>query len=261
MVLLVTSCGSSPVDDQKDPNTARYGTWSWDGSKWSQLARTNAGKTVYPDQLFYAASVGGLINVKGTRWNGAEWVGNDIAFSLPEPTNDLPASMVVDEANSQLLFFDSNARTIWAWSRGGWTRVLPPSQWPPANSLSSPLGGIRVGAIAYDPTRHVVLMLSCCSPEVSAPESAIWRTSAWDGRALRKVSESPNLVGNYLVPDGLGHMLAFGPKGFIWDGKGWAPLPSESALPDGVESVAADPAHRQIVAVGQGRSWRWHNGT
>lgn len=259
--LLLTSCGPSPVTDQADPNIARYGTWSWDGSKWSQLAPTNQGKTLYADQLFYSATLGGLINVNGTRWNGSSWIRNDIAFSLPAPTDDLPASMVVDEADGQLLFMDPKASTMWAWSHGSWTSVVSPSQWPMANAVSGPSNGINVGAVAYDPARHVVLMLSCCSPEAAAQDSAIWRTSAWDGHTLRKVSESLDLVGDYLVPDGRGRMLAFGPKGFSWDGRSWIPLPSESELPDGVDSMAADPAHQQIVAVGQGRTWRWQKGT
>jgi hypothetical protein len=261
VVMVLSSCGPSSASEPIDPNIGRYGTWSWDGSKWSELAPISHGKTWYADQLFYSADLGGLINLNGTRWNGTAWAVNEIAFSLPVQTNDLPASMVVDEANGQLLFMAPKVSQMFAWSQGSWTSVVSPSQWPTANALSAPLGGIRVGAVAYDPKHHVVLMLSCCSPETAALDRAIWRTSAWDGHTMIKVSESLDLVGNFLVPDGRGDMLAFGPKGFSWDGRDWTPLPAESALPAGVESIAADPAHQQIIAVGQGRTWLWHAGT
>jgi hypothetical protein len=266
LVALLFACSgpspAGPVSVQQDPNGALYGTWAFDGSNWAQLAPNSEAKTLGPrEQLFYSAALGGLIDMDGTKWSGGAWV-SDGKGPILAPLES--GQVTIDEANGQLLRFDPVAKTIWAWSDRGWTSVLPATQWPATNSMS---GGshINVGAVAYDPARKVVLMLSCCSPEAAGLETTNWRTSSWDGMSLTEVSESKDVVAQFLVPDGLGHMLGFGFAGpFSWDGKNWSALKAEASLPVGVQAIGADPAHRQIIAIGIASSgletWAWRDG-
>jgi hypothetical protein len=67
------------------------------------------------------------------------------------------------------------------------------------------------------------------------------------------------------VPDGLGHMLAFGPRdGFSWDGATWTGLGAGAALPNnGVVDVVFDPDRGQDLAISVDhavRIWRWQGG-
>jgi hypothetical protein len=246
-LLLITACGLGGAGSQSDPNNARYGTWLWDGSSWTQLAKTTEGKTFFAHQLLYSVALGGLIDMNGTKWNGSGWVKNEISPTRP-PGNYAypyqPTALVVDEANGQLLFFNPTEKAMLAWSVGSWAPVVTPAEWPDIGALGS-------GGVAYDPDRQEVLIVTYRSGDLV--------TSVWNGHAIiTRARNSGLLLSRFLiVPDGHGHMLAFGQddargptRSFSWDGKAWSPLTSAATLPRYVDSVAFDSAHQQILAVG-----------
>ena len=260
-LLLLAVCGllTTACLGGNGGHSTTYGTWSWDGSRWTQLAVTNQGKTLIADRLFYSTALGGLIDMNGTMWNGSGWVKSD-SVPTPAPVGDgnQETSYVLDEATGELLFLDPNARTMWTWSVHGWGRVVSPSDWPEDRYLNS-------GGVAYDPYALQVLLVTESGFEAE--------TSRWDGtrlQVLERVSQLPHAT-LLIVPDGEGHMMAFGQddsggsptSGFLWDGKTWSVLPATSRLPRGVVSIAFNSPDQEIVAVGSDdganfRTWRWH---
>ena len=234
-----------------------YGTWGWDGSRWTQLAATNQGKTFTADRIFYSTALGGLIAMNGTVWNGSSWVRSD-SVPTPAPVGDgnQETSYVLDEASGELLFLDPNVSTMWAWSVHGWRRVVSPSDWPEDRYLNA-------GGVAYDPYRHEVLIVTESGSEAE--------TSRWDGTTLQvfeRVSQLPH-ARLLIVPDGEGHMVAFGQDdaggsptiGFLWDGETWSPLPATSILPRGVVTMAFGDQEILAVSSDDGANfltWRWH---
>ena len=165
-------------------------------------------------------------------------------------------ALVVDEANGQLLFFDPVGKAMLVWSAGTWVPALSPTSWPAIGSLSS-------GGVAYDPDRHEVLIVTSGAPDLE--------TLTWNGHAFVTLSSHSGLPDSkfFLVPDGRGHMFAFGQddvggptSSASWDGKAWSLLSSAATLPPQVDSVAFDPAHQVVLAVGSGydgifHTWRW----
>lgn len=263
MALLLTECGGSAMTSI---DRTRYGTWLLAGSSWTQLAQTSeippegplAGNSM-GEAIMYWTDYGGLIDSDGTRWDGTSWVVNGAA--LPA----LPSSAIADQetgqtrtvfdaARDELLVLDPEARTIWDMSHGSWKSVLDSSRWPAARNL--------VGA-AYDPARMEVLILSCCDTSTAVPSPQTW---AWDGRDLtQRAALSEGWDRFALVPDGLGHLLAFGPTdGFSWDGQSWTSLGPGAALPNASAiDLVFDPGRAQVVAIATDQSvdvWRWQQG-
>jgi hypothetical protein len=224
---------TAPVNMPVSEDPARYGTWAWDGSTWTQLAPTsfgehNRGGELYPAGLDYWNGLGGLIalawpfpfdpadwaNVE--MWNGSGWVRDDAFPSAPPNVGDLAPSagrlgarLIFDQANDQLAFFDPNVQTIWVWSHGTWVAVVSPERWPLPKAF-------EVHSAAYDPYRQEVLILMCCQPASGPVDDSkpcsygpCNETWAWNGHALTQLSPTliPNDI-NYLVPDSSGHMLA-----------------------------------------------------
>jgi len=253
--LLLTACADST--SAIDP--ARYGTWLWNGSSWSQLAHAGGSEATpapaYPngETLRYWTDLGGLVDADGTRWDGTAWAANVIAYpSIPTGAGSgQQTAWVLDEARDQLLFLDPNSQTLWAWSHGTWKALTTPDQWPKARYLR--------GA-AYDPARQEVLILMCCNVSSPSPAPEAW---AWTGKTFVQRPALPE-DGYELVPDGRGHMLAFGTQAaFSWDGTSWTSLAAGAALRIRQGSVVRDGAHDQIVAIGQdnaGSVSRWQDG-
>lgn len=266
---------------------AKYGTWAWDGSTWTQLSRTSfvehaSGGELYPARLDYWKGLGGLIAMDRTfpfdpttwasveMWTGSDWV-TDAAFPSPPP-NVSDDAVIFDPANDQLISVDTKGQTIWAWLRGSWVSVVPTDQWMPPKTFG-------VAKFAYDPYRQEVLILFCCQPPSGPVDDSkpcsydpCDETWAWNGRALTKRSAAPipNDVGR-LVPDDGGHMLTFGnQQDLSWDGKSWSPLASGLACPKSSVDLTAldmayDAAHKQLIAIGPDTAygfhmWRWIDG-
>jgi len=268
IALVPMGCGPGPSSNQKDPNIGRYGTWSWDGSNWSQLAPSGEKPRFPGEQLFFSPVLGGLISVSyrdwfnnttynGTKWNGVAWVTNDASPAEPPRRGNNTTAMVLDGNNDRIIFIDPNARETLAWSPRGWTSVVSPSEWPTERYVD-------VEGAAYDPDRRNVLIVTCCLFVDSSLATSAW---AWDGHALHVLSPSHPLVGGpfFMVPDGRGHLLAFGKdSSSSWDGVDWSPLATRANLPKDAWSVASDPAHGEIFAAGRGTPfhvWHWQDGT
>ena len=158
LALVVLTCGPGSASSQEAPNSGRYGTWSWDGSRWTQLAPTSEGPRFSGEQLFFSPALGGLISAgyrefdtrtyAGTKWTGAGWVTSDASPTPPPPYEGYKnkTAMVLNDADNRILFIDQNSHTMWAWSQGGWTSVVSPSDWPTARYAD-------VEGAAYDPDR------------------------------------------------------------------------------------------------------------
>lgn len=185
------------------------------------------------------------------------WVASAVTYPprpIPSPIADQQTTLVLDVARDQLLFLDANSQTMSAWSNGTWKEVVSPAQWPKARFLRG---------VAYDPARQEVVILTCCDVARPGPQ-----TSIWTGKALIEAPGLPSVNGYKLVPDGNGHMLAFGDRdGFSWDGHAWSALDGVADLPgNGGVSVVRDDTHGEILAIGQSNNsntidvWRWQDG-
>ena len=262
---LITACGESPGGNF---NPGTNATWLWNGSSWSTLSATDGNSGL---NLVYWKDFGGLVGLKGdwsaVRWNGAHWV-PDSALPGPPPGSSQSlssggseslssSSLVLDEANDQLLAIGLDAKTVWGWSNGAWAPVVLPKQWP---------SGLQMSRLIYDPNRRNVLIFASTTSDPSRAE-----TWTWDGRALKRASPEaiPFAVTEllYVVPDEAGHILALGWNGgFSWDGARWSPVgPACPASRLGQIGMAYDAAHKELIAVGSyedgsAGTWLWQQG-
>lgn len=267
--LILACCG----DSSTSPDNPLFGTWLWNGSSWTQLARSSGSEAkIAPwfsggENLTYWKDFGGLVDADGTYWSGSMWVASAVTYPAsptPSPIADQetgsapgePTALVLDVGRNQLLFLDPNSQTMSAWSNGTWKEVVSPAQWPKARYLRG---------VAYDPARQEVVILTCC--DVAGPGPGP-QTSIWTGKALIQAPGLPSGNGYKLVPDGNGHMLAFGDSdGFSWDGHAWSALGGVAGLPgNGGVSAVRDDTHGEILAVGQSNNsntigvWQWQDG-
>src|SRR2546430_7314705 len=150
--ILITACGEPFGGGASSGRFVRSNaTWLWNGTTWTKLAEDNSALN-----LNFWKDFGGLISYNvsfsgsrdlwiANRWNGANWVSDGMLPEAPplSSTSIQLGDVVLDEANSELLARDTDAKTIWAWSRGAWASVVSPVQWPSAWSYGT--------AFSYDP--------------------------------------------------------------------------------------------------------------
>ena len=271
--LITAGCGATTT--AIDPKL--YGTWLWNGSKWSELAPSNeqgyavVGLTV-AETLWYWRQSGGLTDVDGTSWNGSSWLPNAVGqLGYPPGIASGRTPFVVDQASDQMLVADSFARTIWSYVNGAWKPLVGPEHWPAARQV--------VGA-TYDPRGDVVLLF-CCRVGESTIETWIW-----NGEILMPAAPFPFEHSSQdivlpdgpisMVPDDTGNLVAFGKQpvgpdfrhqpGYAWDGKQWIAENSAAVWPQaGCSSLEYDAVSMQTVCLsyvdGEVSTWIWRHGS
>ena len=196
--IILAACGDSGT-----PNSPLYGTWLFNGSKWTQLAGSSGAESKkseqFPagEQLNYWPEFGGLVDSDGTRWDGRRWVVNGLSYPALPNTQAFPSIrtfLVFDEGRKQLVFLDPNSGTIWTSSHGNWEKAISMAQWP---------NGLSVRGAAYDPTRREVVILVCCDVAGLGPQTWVWNGTA----PVVRSGGLPGLDEYALVPDGNGHLL------------------------------------------------------
>ena len=163
-------------------NAALAGTWTWDGSTWTQQApavsppaRSSASMAYDPATsqlvLFGGYGQSGLLGDTWT-WDGSNWAELSPAAS---PSARGGSSMAYDPATSQLVLFGGGYATTlladtWTWDGTTWTQQSPATN-PTARAYSS---------MAYDPaTSQLVLFGGLGDP--SGPYGLFGDTWTWDG--------------------------------------------------------------------------------
>ena len=149
-------------------------TWSWDGSTWTQMAVAGAPSlgigfqfmAVAYDSARKVTVMFSQVNGVPTTWtfDGTSW-----AQAATSGTVAMSFAMGADDAHSRMVIFGSAGDT-WTWDGSKWTVQTP---------LHSPPGG-GIYAMAYDPDRHVVVLLA---NEPSGTQTWTWNGSDWTPRA------------------------------------------------------------------------------
>lgn len=171
-VLLYVGIGDWPIDH---PNQ----TWSWDGTKWTQLPtasnpNTNSGVSPNGTIVYDSTTAQTLYVGQSGTWllDGASW------RRLTGGGTGGPDYAVVDDAARGVLVEVGTNGDTWTWDGTGWT-AQNPAVAPPARSDA---------AIAYDPVRQQVVFFGGFSGSPYAPSSALTDTWAWDGKTWKKVA-------------------------------------------------------------------------
>jgi hypothetical protein len=284
--------------DQSNPY-APSTTWTWDGTRWRELATTHSPWAGFPAALAVDPLTNQLVLTGASRtpandtnqtwtWNGTDW-------SLLQPDREPPAPTAAVDNNSDgvLEAFGwgpgvpsaSPALHVWAWSGTTWVRLADGADAAQIPG-TSPSAGLFTGR-AYDATDHQLVLFADAANEngVSLPPLDTWTFDGtkWTARAT---STHPPASGSMVFDPFNGTVLLVtnptegtpGPvpanRTWRWNGSTWRALrpPSEITLSESVSAMVADPANGTIVALARCciartgpassiQTWTWNGST
>jgi hypothetical protein len=179
-------------------------------------------------------------------WEGSGWTQ---LHPDPEPPARTGAVMAYDAAHSVVVLFGGQGLddrgapapfdATWTWNGSAWKRQAPKSA-PP---------GLRNAAMAWDPGRHAVILVTGASTQMA-------QTWSWDGSAwIQLHPHTPPPFGALVTAPDLGGVLLVSPAAadhpastWTWDGGDWHPLgiagtPAPSGPAIGYEAAA----HRVVL--------------
>ncbi len=235
--------------------TALGDTWSWDGSRWTELHPETSPPPLTAALMAYDPATGVIVltggettHISGTEvspnqttwtWNGRDWMALPNA---PAPPSSGLAALADDGATGQLILVTSAAgcRTTatWLWRSNAWEEVHP---------AVSPAPG-HIDGLAFDTAGGRLLLLMdahACSGGSGA--STAW---TWDGTTWKELAEPPptsgSLLSTYTTPllvgSGKTYALADGGLG---GSTAWIPV---GASPGVIDAAGAfDAADRETV--------------
>lgn len=161
-----------------------YGTWTWDGSTWTQQHPATSPPYLQMESMAYDAATrtvvlyGGIASAHGTgadvtwTWNGTTWRKHVPATS---PPNRDQASMAYDPATRTVVLFggiEGGAgawlNDTWTWDGTAWTQQVPAAS-PKARLWAS---------MAYDAATRTVVLFGGDHHAVGDPFNDTW---TWHG--------------------------------------------------------------------------------
>lgn len=248
-------------------------TWTWDGTRWTQLAPAHAPAARAGHAIAYDSKrkctllFGGVYYDKDTgqqsfgdtwQWDGMDWTQLHPAQS-PQP--QAYANMVYDSARDRMVLFTGNGQNgqspteTWEWDGSNWSQCMP---------ANNPTARTAVNLV-YDSHRNRTLLFG----GYQLSPSLIYRSDTWewDGANWTQLSTSTtpqDHSGGYMlyVPD-LDKTYLF--SGFMfsgestypqnawwaWDGKNWADTTMGDAPPPrSYCSMAYDEDRKCVVMFG-----------
>jgi hypothetical protein len=234
-------------------------TWSWDGSRWTELNPPASPPGLSGALLGYDPATKLLVLTGGDTANAEDklagtdgtWTWDGSAWSAqPDghlPASDVPTDLATDEATRQLILVTTRAGCTgvdtWRWGGGAWILLNP---------VTSPAPGVE-DALAFDPRSDSLELFpsagGCAGVAQAVSASApVW---SWDGSTW-SFAASPGkteLTGSWeLTTSSTGALVVTAEGTYVWSGGSWGRWSKVSSSPvDGDSSIAYDAADGQVV--------------
>ena len=215
-------------------------TWSWDGTRWSQLDPATSPPGLSGALLGYDPSsrrlvlTGGDISTGGNRleesgltwtWDGSTWSPQP-AGGLP--SSDAPTALATDDATGQLILVTTRegcqGTDTWRWGGAAWVLLHPAASPPPAAAAS----------LAYDPRAGTLDLFTAAGgcdatgATAATPPVWSWTGSTWTAGAT---PPAPVLSGAWEVTTSGGGALVVTSQGtYLW-----------RSQPGGLSEVSSSP--------------------
>ena len=234
-------------------------TWSWDGSRWTELNPPASPPGLSGALLGYdpatkllvltggdtANAEGRLAGADGTwTWDGSAW------SAQPDgdlPASDVPSHLATDDATGQLILVTTRAGCTgvdtWRWGGSAWVLLNPGTS--PAPAVED--------ALAFDPRSDSLELFpsagGCAGVEQAVSASPpVW---SWDGNTW-SFAASPGkteLTGSWeLTTSSAGALVVTSEGTYLWSGGSGGRWSKVSSSPvDGDSSIAYDAADGQVV--------------
>ena len=246
------------------------GTWTWNGSTWTQRAlgappaRNDASMAYDPATgqvvLFGGQNTTGFLDDTWT-WDGSNWTEQDPTTSPPPRAG---AALAYDPAISQMLLVGGNGGTgvdggTWAWNGTTWSN-LNVSVAPPTFNA----------ALAYDGATGKMVLFGGQNSNGLLGNTYLWTGTAWQ-------KQNPSAAPSARASAGLAYdantsqLLLFGGQGsggalgdtWLWTGTTWSSTTTGPPARSGA-AMAYDGTSGQVVLfAGQGATaqlddtWEW----
>jgi hypothetical protein len=234
-------------------------TWSWDGSRWTELNPPASPPGLSGALLGYdpatkrlvltggdtANAEGKLAGMDGTwTWDGSAW-SSQAGGGLP--ASDVPSDLATDDATGQLILVTTRAGCTgvetWRWGGRAWDLLDP---------ATSPTPAVE-DALAFDPRSDSLELFPSAGgcggvdQAVSAsPPVWSWDGSTWSFAASPGKTE---LTGSWeLTTSSAGALVVTSDGTYLWSGGSGGRWSKVSSSPvDGDSSIAYDAADKQVV--------------
>ena len=243
-----------------------YGTWTWDGTTWTQKATVTVGDyytpptaVPVPAPMAYDAvrQKTVLVDPSGGTWlwDGTAWTKESPATSASARTNP---GLVFDPVHSAVLMvgglgtatgdYIELSNDIWAWSGTNWTQ-----------QAASPANPVRNGtSMVYDPARGETVLFGGAGQAGWPNDTWIWDGNVWTERVT---AHSPHMRADLkLVYDAARQqVMLFGGDGqyvylcdtWVWDGVDWTQkFPTVIPSNRRGNMMAYDSVHNVVVMFG-----------
>src|SRR3569623_1649966 len=231
---LVLFGGAGPNGDLSD-------TWTWNGTDWTQRAKTGpvppggAGvRMVYdPDR---GRTV--LLSAGSTwEWDGAVWEQRAQATAAP-----LRGTMTYDAGRKAGVLYvgDAGQNQLWRWDGQSWTEQPSATATPAVNE------------IAYDGARDRIVLFGSA------------KTWEWDGASWTVRMQAPPPQSAPVMPYARARqaVVVFGNNVmWTWNGARWLPKPFTDGPASTPSPVIAYDDLRQKVVLFNGETWEWDGTT
>ena len=258
-----------------DESTVEQGTWTWNGSDWTQATGPDASAPGYLQQASMAYDAGShqLILFGGdtmanyTNWPGKTWEWNGSGWVNANPSVSPPAlggsAMAYDPGTGDLVLYGGfNANGVsdqtWLWNGSTWT---------PYPNAGGPTGGRVLGTMTFDAdTGQLILYGGLDSTDAETDDTWVWdaATHTWSELSANPLSLAATSVaydpGNGLVLyGGRENPTTISNETLDWTGGTWSQL-NPSTTPGGTAgldstAIAYDATNNDLVL------WGGYNGT
>jgi hypothetical protein len=237
-------------------------TWSWDGTRWTELHPTASPPALSGALLGYDPASAGLVLIGGDistpegqleetnatwTWGGSGWTA-EAAAALP--ASDLPTALATDNATRQLILVTTGAGCqgfeTWEWGGSAWV-LLHPAASPPATFEAGLVFDPRTDGLDLFPGAA-----GCTGgDETVSATPPVW---SWNGSTWSTAAAQPDtvLTGSWELTTSSGAALVVTSEGtYQWsggDGGGWSQVSTSPAAGDA--AIAYDAADDQVVLFG-----------
>ena len=253
-----------------------FETWTWDGTKWTQLVPT--GITPGPiEQMLYDPTSGNLealvVGKAGGplqtwTWNGALW---SQSTSSSQPSAAFFGAAFFDPKSQDVVLYGGGpsngvsgevGNETWEWNGSTWTQLSPSTY---------PLGRYS-GSSVYDSATGTMVLFGGDGSSGLLNDTWVWNGAGWKN-VTPAVSPPPRFNASMVYDPATGTVVLFGGDGvygplsdtWVWNGSTWTEMtgPTGPGARDGF-SMVYDPAISRVILFGgeyQGTflddMWEW----